>query len=154
MIEKVVARKLDNKFYDIEKATPLFTVKKTFGEKYGENPDDDWTETLYKKKSGEYFVLGQGGKNSPYNKIEDGKEVGGFRYEIWLQSNYNSARNWVHSNCPEKLEEIFMENKDDKQKVTSLTLSPKARLNLKRKAREQNKSISEIVRTWAESLYE
>ena len=154
MIEKVVARKLDNKFYDIEKATPLCTVEKTFGEYYGKNPDDDWTETLYKKKNGEYFVFGQGGKNSPYSKIEDGKVVSGFRYEIWLQSNYNSARNWVHSNCPKKLEEIFMEDEDSKQKITSLMLTPKARRNLKRKAREQNKSMSEIIREWAEALYD
>ena len=103
-----VQKKADNKFYDISKATLIYTVEKTFGEKYGDNPDNDWTESLYVKKNGEYFVYGKGGKNTPYSTIESGKIVGGSRYEIWLQSNYNSARNWVHTNCPEMQEKKLL----------------------------------------------
>ena len=148
-------KKVDNKFYSIEKATPLVTVEKTFGKKYGENPDEDWTETLYRKASGEYFVYGKGGKNSPYSVDENGESVAGSRYEVWADFNYNKARNWVHTNCPEKKDEIFMsELNEDKKSVTTMTLSAKARLNLKRKSNEQGISISELVRRWAESLYE
>ena len=153
-MEKSVAKKADNKFYDITKATPLYTVKKTFGEKFGDNPDDDWTETLYKKKNGEFFVYGQGGKNTPYSVNELGEVKSGSRYEIWLQSNFNSARNWVHTNCPEMQEEIFMVEEDDKPKVTSITLTTKARMNLKRKAMEENTNVSSLVKEWAESLYD
>lgn len=151
---KTVGKRADNKFYDITKATPLVTVEKTFGKKYGENADDDWTETLYKKASGEFFVYGKGGKNTPYSIDENGEATAGSRYEIWLESNYNSARNWVHTNCPEKQEEIFVaETKEEKNTVTSFMISQKARMNLKRKAREKGITVSELIRQWAESLY-
>lgn len=141
-----------DKFYDISKATPLVTVRKTFGKKYGENPDDDWTETLYKKNNGEFFVYGEGGKNTPYSVDKDGTVTSGSRYEVWLEYNYNNARNWVHTNCPERQEEIFTVD-TEKKSVTTIMLSEKARLNLKRKAREQGVSISELIRQWAESMY-
>lgn len=147
--------KKSDKFYSIDKAEPLVTVEKTFGKKYGENPDDDWTETLYRKSSGEFFVYGQGGKNTPFSVDENGESVAGSRYEVWMDFNYNKARNWVHTNCPEKQEEVFMsEVNDGKKSVTTMTLSAKARLNLKRKSSEQGVSISQLVCKWAESLYE
>lgn len=152
---KSVAKKTDNKFYDISKATPLVTVEKTFGKKYGDNPDDDWKETLYRKATGEFFVYGVGGKNSPYSIDENGTTKAGSRYEIWLESNYNAARNWVHTNCPEKQEEIFVaELKEEKNSVTSIMISQKARMNLKRKSKEMGITVSELIRQWAESLYD
>ena len=148
-------KKGDSKFYNIEKAEPLVTVEKTFGNKYGENPDEDWTETLYRKPSGEFFVYGKGGKDSPYSVEEDGETVAGSRYEVWGDFNYNKARNWVHTNCPEKKDEIFMsELNEDKKSVTTMTLSAKARNNLRRKSREQGVSVSELIRRWAEALYD
>lgn len=143
-----------DKFYSIDKAEPLVTVKKTFGKRYGDNPDDDWTETLYRKPTGEYFVYGEGGKNSPYAIDENGESVAGTRFEIWVDFNYQKARNWVHTNCPEKMEEIFMKDvEDEKKSVTTITLTAKARLNLKRKSKEMGVSISELIRKWAEELY-
>lgn len=152
---KSVAKKTDNKFYDITKATPLVTVEKTFGKKYGDNPDDDWKETLYRKPTGEYFVFGIGGKNSPYSEDKGGEAIAGSRYEIWLDSNFNAARNWVHTNCPEKQEEVFMpEQEETKNKVTTIMISQKARMNLKRKSKELGITVSELIRNWAEGLYE
>ena len=145
-------RRIDSKFYNIEKARALVTVEKTFGKKYGDNPDDDWTETLYKKTSGEFFVYGKGGKNSPYSVDENGESVAGSRYEIWTDYNTNKARNWVHSNCLDEKDEIFMVS--DKKTVTTMTLTMKAKENLRRKANEQDITISELIRRWAESLYE
>jgi len=146
--------KTKDKFYSIDKATPLVTVKKTFGKAFGENPDDDWTETLYKKSSGEFFVYGEGGKNTPYAIDENGESVAGTRFEIWADNNYNKARLWVHDNCPEKMDEIFMKDIDEgKKSVTTITLTAKARLNLKRKSKELGISISELIRLWAEELY-
>lgn len=147
-----MARKTADKFYDIAKATPVVTVKKTFGKKFGDSPDDDWTETLYRKQTGEYFVYGEGGKNTPYSIGEDGESVAGSRYETWVDFNYNQARNWVYTNCPEKMDEVFMAETKDK-KVTSIVLSAKAKTNLKRKAQEQGTTISELIRNWAEGLY-
>lgn len=138
--------------YNINTATPLVTVEKSFG-KYGENPDQDWTETLYKKLSGMFFVYGQGGKDSPFNAIKNGEPVPGDGYEIWTSSNYNRAKAWVKMNCPEKLDEIFPAIRNDKKITTTLVLTESARDNLKMKAKEEGVSISELVRGWAESLY-
>lgn len=143
----------NSKFYNINKATALITVEKTYGTKYGENPDDDWTETLYVKATGEYFVYGQGGKNSPYSIEKDGETVAGSRYDVWPDYNLNRAKNWIHSNCPEKMEELLMPKEESKQSVTSFVLSAKAKTNLKRKAKEENITVSELVRRWAETLY-
>ena len=150
-----MVKKTDNKFYNIEKAEALVTVEKTFGNKYGENPDVDWTETLYRKSSGEYFVYGKGGKESPYAVDENGEAVAGSRYDIWGDYNFNQARNWVHSNCPDKMDSIFKdEEKEEKISVTTVALSAKARKNLRRKSKEMGMSTSELIRRWAESFYE
>ena len=148
-----MVKKTDNKFYNIEKAEALITVEKTFGKKYGENPDVDWTETLYRKSSGEYFVYGKGGKDSPYAVDENGEAVPGSRYDIWGEYNYNQARNWVHSNCPDKMNVLTEDEPDDKKSITTVTLSAKARKNLRRKSQEMGMSTSELIRRWAESLY-
>ena len=142
-----------NKFYSIDKAELIISVNKTFGGKYGNNPDDDWTETLYRKNNGEYFVYGEGGKNTPFGKYEDGEPVSGSRYVVWLDYNDNEAKNWVYTNCPEKMKEIFEKQPDDKKSITALYLSNTARTNLKRKSREKNISMSELINQWAESLY-
>ena len=143
--------KTSAKLYNADKATPLVTVKKSFGN-YGENPDDDWTETLYKKKTGEFFVLGKGGKNSPFGIDRGGERIAGEDFTIWLVRNYDNAKNWVHSNCPEKREEIFMEDTKTKT-LTSIYLSTKAKINLKRMAKEKGMSVSEMINKWAESFY-
>ena len=149
-----MAVKNANKFYNIDKAESLITIKKTFGKNYGENPDLDWTETLYKKPSGEFFVYGEGGKETPYSVDVNGEPTAGSRYEVWTDYNINQARNWVYTNCPEKMEMIFMKDEDDEKKsVTTITLSAKARKNLKRKAQENKETVSEIIRQWAETLY-
>ncbi len=149
-----MGKRADKKFYDINKSTPLVTIKKTFGTAYGVNPDEDWTETLYKRQTGEYFVYGEGGSESPYSVYENGENKAGNGYEIWPESNYNKARSWVQTNCPEKKDEIFTkQDLDSKRVVVTMLLSPKARENLKRKSAEEGMSVSEFVRKLAENLY-
>ena len=149
-----MGKRADKKFYDINKSTPLVTVNKTFGQVYGDNPDEDWTETLYKRQTGEFFVYGEGGCDSPYSVYENGEHKAGNGYEIWPESNYNKARSWVKMNCPEKKDEIFTkDNTEGKRVVVTMILSTKARENLKRKSAEEGMSVSEYVRKYAENLY-
>ncbi|MBQ6503206.1 MAG: hypothetical protein IJI57_04765 [Flexilinea sp.] len=149
-----MGKRADKKFYDIEKSTPLVTVQKTFGQVYGENPDEDWTETLYRRQTGDFFVYGVGGKDSPFSVYENGETKAGNGYEIWSEANYNKARSWVQTNCPEKKDEIFtMKDYDTKRILVTMTLSPRARENLKRKASEEGMSVSEFIRRFAENLY-
>ena len=149
-----MGKRADKKFYDIEKSTPLVTVQRTFGAVYGENPDEDWTETLYRRQTGDFFVYGEGGKESPFSVYENGENKAGNGYEIWAESNYNKARSWVQTNCPEKKDEIFtMQEPDTKRVIVTMALSPRARENLKRKAAEEGMSVSEFIRRFAENLY-
>lgn len=147
--------KIANRFYSIDKAEKIVSVEKTFGEKYGVNPDDDWTETLYRKSNGEFFVYGKGGKNTPFCTYEDGEEVAGSRYVTWTAYNDNEAKNWAFTNCPDKVKEIFQQEEEDdgKKSVTTFYLTKKARKNIKRKALEKGIGFSELVNSWAETLY-
>ena len=47
-----------------------------------------------------------------------------------------------------------MIDEEDKTKVTSMALTKKARMNLKRKARDENTNVSSLVNEWAEKLYD
>ena len=144
-------KKVSDKFYNIAKAKEVITVQKSFGT-YGENPDDDWTETLYKKRNGEFFVYGKGGKNSPFGMDRGGERLEGEDFILWLTRNYDNARNWVHSNCPDKKDEIFHEDNETRS-MTTLYLTPKAKMNLKRMAKEKGVSVSVMIIQWAESFY-
>lgn len=152
-----MAKKLEDKFYDIRKATALVTVQKTFGKKYGDNVDDDWVETLFVKKSGEYFLYGMGGKNSPFSNFDDGVSTQGDGYETWLSNNYKKAKEWVMMNCPEKMDEIFVPLKPEEEtklKASTFSLTEKARANLKRRAAEYETSQSQLICQWAENFYD
>ena len=76
---------------------------------YGENVDDKFStvqETLYKKRTGEYFLHGQGGPWSKYGKWQDGSHIGGGEKVIPL--TYNAAKEWGerHLNTKEFEEEF------------------------------------------------
>ena len=45
---------IDRRVYDLDKAEKIASVEKSLG-KYGDNPENDWTETLYLKNHLEYF---------------------------------------------------------------------------------------------------
>ncbi len=135
------------KLYNTDKAEKIIEIKKSFG-KYGENPDNDWTETLYRKRNLEYFVYGDGGKNTPYNTHNDI-----LNFHFFDVNNYTQAQLWVHDNCPEIYDELFSDNPKDRI-ITTMALSKKAVRNLKRYTSETGISASECLREYAESLYD
>ena len=143
---------VNRRLYDTEKADKLAEVQKSFGT-YGVNPDEDWTESLYRKNNGEFFMLGEGGKNSPFADYSSKTRQAGSRIEVWRVDNYNSAKLWVHDNIPEMMEELFNPKEDNDISVTTVTISAKAKRNLKRYSKETGLSVSEIIRRYAEELY-
>lgn len=139
--------KHNRRVYDTDKAEKVFTAKKSFGN-YGENPDNDWTETLYMKPNFEFFVFGEGGKNTPYNTDSDT-----LNFMFFDRNNYTEAQLWVHDNCPELYTKLFTD-KEDERVSTTMALSQKAVRNLKRYTCETRISASECLRLYAESLYD
>ena len=144
---------VNRRLYDTDKAEKLVEVTKSFGV-YGENPDNDWTESLYKKPSGEFFVQGNGGKNSPFADYASGTNKPGSRVTVWRIDNYNNAKLWIHDNAPDKFDDVFNRKEDSDLSITTVTLSEKAKRNLKRYSEETGLTVSEILRRYAENLYE
>ena len=144
---------VNRRTYDTDSSELLAEVKKSFGV-YGQDPDNDWTESLYKKRfNGEYFVLGVGGKNTPFSEYANGKKEAGSRVIAWRTQNLDNAKLWVHDNCPDKFQELFENRGDDELVVTTIMLSKRAKKKLKRYSEEQGITISEILRRYAETLY-
>ncbi len=145
--------------YDLEKEEKIIEVQKSFGT-YGENPDNDWTEALYLKNHDEYFVYGAGGKNTPFSDddIRINPRYKQIRYPgrviVWKKNNLENAKLWVHDNCPDKQDAIFGAEDPGMLRTTTITLTDKARKNLKRCSREKGLTVSEIIRQYAEGLYE
>lgn len=51
-----------------------------------------WEETLYRKKSGEYFLHGHGGAYSGYGRIVRGMQTGG---EMLISYSEEDAKKWA-----------------------------------------------------------
>lgn len=72
------------------------------------NDFNHWDETLYRKKTGEFFIHGRGGPMSKYSKPAFGGGVTGSSKFIPLTNE--QARHWMENHSTvEKIEEIFGE---------------------------------------------
>ena len=85
------------------------------------NKFDACAETLYRKRSGEFFLHGHGGPRSPYSKFSgDGLEVGS---QAIIPLSEEEAREWAEEHLDgDEYEEIFGVVEDDDSQV-SLTIS-------------------------------
>ena len=59
---------INNKLYDTDTA-------KRLGYDGGGDGFDSWTEELYKKRTGEYFIYGEGGARTRYGEFVDGPDL-------------------------------------------------------------------------------
>lgn len=142
------------------------TAKK-IGEYSSDLPTNDfgyYKETLYKKRTGEYFLAGYGGPKRNYFEIVNGKKV--------MQSSstikpltFNQAKQWhqdfiLDSDYEDKKEtekvyhREFEPNINDKKTVkASLTLTVGAKRKLERIAAKQHISQSQVVENLIEELH-
>ena len=102
-------------------------------------------ETLYRKKTGEYFIHGEGGGNSKYgiwrgNSGGPGEQIRPYTYE--------DAREWAeeHLDIDEYAKEFGEpeESPDGKIKMT-LTLLPETKAALEKQRQLTGKSISQLI---------
>lgn len=104
-----------------------------------------WEETLYQKRTGEFFLHGVGGPASKYAEtVGQNQWTGG---EKIIPLSFDKARNWAEKHLGgDEYEEIFGPvEEDDSKRLISLSLTATAVETLKRLAAESGKSQSEIV---------
>ena len=103
-------------------------------------------ETLYRKRSGEYFLHGEGGAASRYAEARgDSRWSGGERI---MPMSYDAAKAWSEGHLDtEEYEAEFGEVAEDGEEsvVLSVRVSPAAKAALDRLAAQTGRSKGEIV---------
>ena len=102
-----------------------------------------WEETLYRKRTGEFFLHGEGGANSKYAKqVEQNSWCGG---EKIIPLTYEKAQKWAEEYMDgDEYEKIFGQIEEGKTTVC-ISLTNEAIAKLKEMALEQKISVSEWI---------
>ena len=102
-------------------------------------------ETLYRKKTGEYFLLGEGGPNTKYaERVDTNSWSGGSRI---MPLTYDEARQWAEEHLDaDEYEAIFGEVEEDETRVSAtFRLSASTLETLKRRASAAGMGVSEYL---------
>ena len=128
---------ISGKVYDTDKAKELAS------DSYSNSRDfRHWSEVLYQKRTGEFFLHGEGGPMSRYaERVEQNSWSGG---EQIIPLTYDSARQWAEEHLTgDEYEEIFGEVSEDAEDVQlSFRVSAATDAKLRRIAGEQGISIT------------
>ena len=109
--------------------------------------DFQWyKESLYRKKTGEFFLCGEGNGASRYASHEfDGWTRG----EKIIPLSYKEARDWAEKSlCADDYEKIFSVKEDGEKRTASFYLSSTAIQTARQKSSESGMSLSD----WLEKL--
>ena len=134
---------INGRVYDTDKARELGTYANA----------GDWRdfshleETLYRKKTGEYFLFGEGGPATKYAEAEGQNSwTGGRRI---MPMTYDEAREWAEEHLTaDEYEAIFGEIVEDDgagKQVVSISVSPAKWEQAKREAAKRGIGISEYI---------
>ena len=133
---------INNRRYDTETAELL-------GSDSYSNPRDfnHWTEKLYRKRNGEYFLYGEGGPMSRYaertgiNEWDGGEKI--------MPLTADAARKWAEEHLDaddyEKIFGVVEEDEDDEKTAWTIRVSPATIERVRRIAGEKNMKLSEVV---------
>lgn len=108
--------------------------------------DFSWCkETLYRKKTGEFFLHGEGGPMTKYAEPANGNMRGSG--ENIRPMTFDEAREWAEENLDgDEYEEIFGEIEDDGTNcLISAVVKASSRDRLRREAEKSGRSIGEIL---------
>lgn len=108
---------------------------------------DGIQETLYRKRTGEFFLHGDGGARTKYaHQTEGGGWCGG---EAIVPLSYERAREWAEDYLSaEDYEKIFGIEEDDEKRPTSFYLSGTAVQAVRQKSAAAGMSVSD----WLENI--
>lgn len=104
-----------------------------------------YCEELYCKKTGEYFLYGEGGPSSPYSHAVSCNEWSGGSKII--PSTYDEARTWAekHLDADEYEAEFGEVSDDDSTVALSVSMSSSTADKLRRSAKKKGITISALV---------
>lgn len=133
---------INNKLYDTATAKKLAEWDEN-----GTDPLNYIAEALYRKKTGEFFVFGDGGANTKYARIgrlkdfEPGSAI--------LPMSVEQAKEWALDRLPKnEYDDIFgdMIDDDGSTTVTSIRLPSALLETVRRRAQEKSETIAEFIR--------
>lgn len=132
---------IKNKRYDTE------TAREIGYDRYNGSTSDFayWCETLYCKRTGEYFIYGEGGPASKYAETAGQNEwCGGERI---IPMNYENAREWAerHLDADDYEKEFGEVAEDDSTETVTISLPASTIAKIRRKAQEAGTSVSGII---------
>lgn len=110
-------------------------------------------ETLYQKRTGEFFLFGEGGANSKYACYEAEDNYWTSGAEI-IPLTFKNAKDWAEKNLEvEIFEKYFGEvSEDDEKRIVSFSISAASHEKLKRLASEKNLKFSKFLENMIEKL--
>lgn len=132
---------IDGKKYDTETAKEVGFWEN----EYNSNDFNFIKETLYLKRTGEFFLFGEGGANSKYSR-QCGSNSWTYGSEF-IPLDFVSAKNWAEQNLDvDTFEEYFGEVVENDEKiVVSFSISLASHERLKREASKQGIKFSEML---------
>lgn len=136
-MKKVINRKL----YDTETAKEIGCCDND----YPRNDFYFYEETLYQKRTGEFFLFGSGNAASKYSRsVGQNSWCGDERI---IPMAYESARKWVEEHLDADIyEAVFGEiAEDDTKEAVCLSLSSSIIEQARRKAAAEGRTFSELV---------
>lgn len=131
---------INGKRYDTETAEYIGSTS------WGDGPSDfnHWSEELYRKRTGEFFIYGEGGPNSKYSKSLSYNEWSGS--EELRPITEDEAKEWVEDYLDgDDYEKLWPVVEDDSKKTTSIMLSSDAYDKLKKMSADKGLSMSQII---------
>lgn len=111
-----------------------------------------YSEELYKKRTGEYFIYGEGGPMSPYakyagqNNVEGGEEIKPLSFseaKEWYKKAMADDTKFAPEDTYKKEFETFVQV--GPKAHMSISLSRRAKKKLQIMAQQQHKSLSDVV---------
>lgn len=111
----------------------------------GRNDFSYYSEELYQKRTGEFFLYGEGGPASRYSRSVGLNEWAGGEKIIPL--TVEAAREWAEKNLDvDEYESIFGEcAEDNSKKIVTYSLPVRTIEKIKRMAAEQGLNLSEVI---------
>lgn len=132
---------IKNKVYDTETARKAGYYGNGLGYR-----DFGWLEeTLFCKRTGEYFLFGEGGPQTRYAERVDGN-MWGSGSEI-LPLTYDQAREWAetHLDADEYEQEFGAVTEDESAETVTISLPAAVIAKIRRQAQEQGSSVSAVI---------
>lgn len=131
---------INSKVYDTDKAHYL-------GGDGGGDGFSRWHEELYQKRTGEFFLYGEGGAKTQYAEYVEGPGGGWTSGAMIMTLSYDAARKWAEKHLSaDEYEEIFGLPDEDAEPVAIHMLLPaKLAAAAKQRAIEDNTTMVSVV---------